>query len=82
MPNMVLNNVRPFVNGKFGKPTKMCLVDGAWTDSAPEGTQEFDAKGALAIPALFGLGLDFQAPLRGAISTFQDGVCTMRRDGF
>lgn len=82
MPNMVLNNVRPFVNGKFGKPTKMCLVDGAWADSAPEGTPEFDAKGALAIPALFGLGLDFKEPLRDDIYTFKDGVCAMRRGGF
>ncbi len=82
MPNMVLNNVCPFVDGKFAKPTKMCLVDGKWADSAPEGTPEFDAKGALALPALFGLGLDFKEPLRDDIYTFKDGVCAMRRGGF
>ena len=82
MPNMVLNNVRPFVDGKFGEPTKMCLVDGKWADSAPEGTPEFDAKGALALPALFGLGLDFKEPLRDDIYTFKDGVSAMRRGGF
>ena len=82
MRNLVLNNVRPFVNGKFDNPTKMCLVDGAWADSVPEGTQEFDAKGALAIPALFGLGLDFKEPLRDDIYTFKDGVDAMRRGGF
>ena len=82
MRNLVLNNVRPFVDGKFENPTKMCLVDGAWADSAPAGTQEFDAKGALAIPALFGLGLDFKEPLRDDIYTFKDGVDAMRRGGF
>lgn len=82
MRNLVLNNVRPFVDGKFENPTKMSLVDGAWADSAPAGTQEFDAKGALAIPALFGLGLDFKEPLRDDIYTFKDGVDAMRRGGF
>lgn len=82
MRNMVLNNVRPFIDGKFGEPTKMCLVDGAWTDTAPAGTDEFDAKGALALPALFGLGLDFKEPLRDDIYTFRDGVTAMRRGGF
>jgi len=82
MRNVVLNNVRPFVDGKFGEPTKMCLVDGAWADSAPAETDEFDAKGALAIPALFGLGLDFKEPLRDDIYTFRDGVSAMRRGGF
>ena len=82
MRNMVLNNVRPFVGGKFGEPTKMCLVDGTWADCAPEGTPEFDAKGAVALPALFGLGLDFKEPLRDDIYTFRDGVSAMRRGGF
>ena len=82
MRNVILDNVRPFVNGKFENPTKMCLVDGAWADSAPEGTPVVDAKGALAIPALFGLGLDFKEPLRDDIYTFKDGVDAMRRGGF
>jgi Dihydroorotase and related cyclic amidohydrolases len=57
-------------------------VDGAWASSAPEGTPEFDAKGAVALPALFGLGLDFKEPLRDDIYTFKDGVEAMRRGGF
>ena len=82
MRNIVLNNVRPFVDGKIAEPTKICLVDGAWASSAPEGTPEFDAKGAIALPALFGLGLDFKEPLRDDIYTFKDGVEAMRRGGF
>ena len=82
MRNIVLNNVRPFVDGKITEPTKICLVDGAWASSAPEGTPEFDAKGAIALPALFGLGLDFKEPLRDDIYTFKDGVEAMRRGGF
>ena len=82
MRNIILNNVRPFVDGKITEPTKICLVDGAWASSAPEGTPEFDAKGAIALPALFGLGLDFKEPLRDDIYTFKDGVEAMRRGGF
>ena len=82
MRNIVLNNVRPFVDGKIAEPAKICLVDGAWASSAPEGTPEFDAKGAVALPALFGLGLDFKEPLRDDIYTFKDGVEAMRRGGF
>ena len=82
MRNVILDNVRPFVDGKFENSTKMCLVDGAWADGAPEGTPVVDAKGALAIPALFGLGLDFKEPLRDDIYTFKDGVDAMRRGGF
>ena len=82
MPNIVLNNVRPFVDGKIGNATKLCLVDGKWVDDAPAGTEEFDAKGAVALPALFGLGLDFKEPLRDDIYTFRDGVCAMHRGGF
>ena len=82
MRNVILDNVRPFVNGKFEKPTKMCLVDGNWAGEAPEGTEVVDGRGALALPALFGLGLDFKEPLRDDIYTFKDGVDAMRRGGF
>ena len=82
MRNIILDNVCPFVNGKFGKPTKMYLVDGKWANGAPEGTPVVDAQGALAIPALFGLGLDFKEPLRDDIYTFKDGVAAMTRGGF
>ena len=82
MRNIILDNVCPFVNGKFGKPTKMYLVDCKWANGAPEGTPVVDAQGALAIPALFGLGLDFKEPLRDDIYTFKDGVAAMTRGGF
>lgn len=82
MPNMILKNVRPFVNGKFEEPTTMNLVDGKWVGEAVSDAKEFDAKGALAIPALFGLGLDFKEPLRDDIYTFRDGVNAMHRGGF
>ena len=82
MRNLIVDNVRPFVNGKFEKQTRMCLVDGVWSKDAPEGTETVDAKGALALPALFGLGLDFKEPLRDDIYTFKDGVEAMRRGGF
>lgn len=82
MPNMILKNVRPFVNGKFEEPTTMNLVDGKWVGEAACDAKEFDAKGALAIPALFGLGLDFKEPLRDDIYTFREGVDAMRRGGF
>jgi dihydroorotase len=60
----------------------MYLVDGKWANGAPEGTPVVDAQGALAIPALFGLGLDFKEPLRDDIYTFKDGVAAMTRGGF
>ena len=82
MRNVILDNVRPFVNGKFEKPTKICLVDGKWAGEAPKGTEVVDGRGALALPALFGLGLDFKEPLRDDIYTFKDGVDAMRRGGF
>lgn len=82
MRNMILKNVRPFVNGKFEEPTTMNLVDGKWVGEAVSDAKEFDAKGALAIPALFGLGLDFKEPLRDDIYTFRDGVNAMHRGGF
>ena len=82
MRNLILDNVRPFVDGRFMDPIRMCLVDGLWTNEAPEGTEVFNTRGALAIPALFGLGLDFKEPLRDDIYTFRDGVDAMRRGGF
>lgn len=82
MNKLVLKNVRPFVNGKFEDPTSMCLVDGKWVNEIPDDAVEFNTRGALAIPALFGLGLDFKEPLRDDIYTFRDGVDAMRRGGF
>lgn len=45
-------------------------------------TVEFDCTGALVMPALFGLGLDFMEPLRDDVYTFADGFDAMRKGGF
>lgn len=82
MDNVILKNVRPFVNGQFEAATTLAIVDGFWRDSAPEGTSVVDANGALAIPALFALGIDFQEPKRDDIYTYRSGFRAMRRGGF
>jgi len=79
---IVLKNVRPFVNGKFESPTTMNLADGKWVKEDLTDAVVFDAGGAMAIPALFGLGLDFKEPLRDDIYNFKDGEEAMRRGGF
>ncbi len=82
MDNIILKNVRPFVNGRFESVESLAIVDGIWRESAPEGTQVVDANGALAIPALFALGIDFQEPKRDDIYTYRSGFRAMRRGGF
>ena len=82
MNNVILKNVRPFVDGAFADETRVCLVNGVWADSAPEGTPEIEGNGALLLPALFALGLDFQEPARDDIYTYRDGFRAMRRGGF
>ena len=47
-----------------------------------EGSVEFDCMGALVLPALFGLGLDFMEPLRDDVYTFKNGFDAMRLGGF
>lgn len=79
---VVLKNVRPFVKGKLESPLTMNLADGKWVKESLSDAVEVDAGGALAIPALFGLGLDFKEPLRDDIYNFKDGVEAMRRGGF
>ena len=82
MDNVILKNVRPFVNGKLEEATNVALVDGVWRNSAPEGTREVEGNGAYLIPALFALGVDFQEPARDDIYTYRDGFKAMRRGGF
>ena len=60
MNKVILKNVRPFINGKFDAPTTMNLADGKWVQESLTDAPTFDAGGALALPALFGLGLDFK----------------------
>lgn len=82
MNKVILKNVRPFVQGSFQPLTTMNLVDGRWVGESIEGAIEIEGNGALALPALFALGLDFQEPLRDDIYTFQNGYTAMRRGGF
>lgn len=82
MDNVILKNVRPFVDGKFNEVTTISVVDGIWRESAPEGTPVVDGNGALAMPALFALGMDFQEPARDDIYTYKAGFVAMRRGGF
>ena len=56
------------------------LVSKEEKDFKPD--QEIDCNGALVLPALFGLGLDFMEPLRDDVYTFKNGLDAMRRGGF
>lgn len=82
MDSVLLKNVRPFVDGKFESPTAVAVVDGRLRRSFPEGLREVDCGGALLLPALFALGMDFQEPARDDIYTDDDGFRAMRRGGF
>ncbi|MBP5247379.1 MAG: amidohydrolase family protein [Fibrobacter sp.] len=82
MDNVILKNVRAFVNGQFETVDSLAIVNGIWQDSAPEGTPVVDGNGALALPALFALGIDFQEPKRDDIYTYRSGFRAMRRGGF
>lgn len=75
--NVVLKNAM-FWNGKsFEHQSEVRL-------NACENAEmvEFDCNGALVMPALFGLGLDFMEPLRDDVYTFADGFEAMRKGGF
>ena len=77
LSNVVLKNAK-FWNGKsfeLRNEVRLNACDGAETS-------EFDCNGALVMPALFGLGLDFMEPLRDDVYTFADGFDAMRKGGF
>ena len=77
LSNVVLKNAK-FWNGKsfeLRNEVRLDVCDGAETS-------EFDCNGALVMPALFGLGLDFMEPLRDDVYTFVDGFDAMRKGGF
>lgn len=82
MDSLVIQNVRPFVNGRFDGLCSMALVNGNWVAEAPQDAPVFDANGALAIPALFALGVDFQEPMRDDVYTFEKGFKAMHLGGF
>ena len=82
MNNVVLQNVRPFVDGEFLSNRTVSIVDGVWKDSAPEGTPRVEGNGALLLPALFALGMDFEEPARDDVYTYRAGFTALRRGGF
>ena len=63
-----------FANRKFAFCNKEDLADLT--------VKVVDCNGALVMPALFGLGLDFMEPLRDDVYTFNDGLDAMHRGGF
>ena len=75
--NVVLKNAK-FWNGKSFELRDEVRLNAC--DNAE--TTEFDCGGALVMPALFGLGLDFMEPLRDDVYTFTDGFDALRKGGF
>ena len=75
--NVVLKNAK-FWNGKSFELKNEVRLHACETSE----TVEFDCNGALVMPALFGLGLDFMEPLRDDVYTFADGFDAMRKGGF
>ena len=85
--NVVLKNVRLWDGKKFVQKDKVALADGFradddYFDKSGEEALTVDCEGAMAMPALFALGVDFQEPLRDDIYTFKDGFKAMRKGGF
>ena len=75
--NVVLKNAK-FWNGKSFELQNEVRLNACETSE----TVEFDCNGALVMPALFGLGIDFMEPLRDDVYTFADGFDAMRKGGF
>ena len=83
--NVVLKNAMFWNGQKFEHRDEICLhvLNGIVDrdDSFVRG-DEFDCNGALVLPALFGLGLDFMEPLRDDVYKYADGIDAMRKGGF
>ena len=77
LSNVVLKNAK-FWNGKSFELQNEVRLNACETSE----TVEFDCNGALVMPALFGLGLDFMEPLRDDVYTFADGFDALRKGGF
>ena len=75
--NVVLKNAK-FWNGKSFELQNEVRLNACETSE----TVEFDCNGALVMPALFGLGIDFMEPLRDDVYTFADGFDALRKGGF
>lgn len=82
--NRILKNVKIW-NGKNFSEVNAIYLDskGNFASAADiSNAEEFDCKGSIVIPALFGLGLDFMEPLRDDVYTFKDGLDAMHIGGF
>lgn len=83
---VVLKNVKLWNGQKFEDRETVCagLENGkfVFVKNAPENAKVVDCDGALVLPALFGLGIDFMEPLRDDVYTFNDGLDAMHRGGF
>jgi len=75
---LVLKNAKFWNGKKFEARESVSFA----ADGDTSAVKEVDVKGALVMPALFGLGLDFMEPLRDDVYTFADGLDAMRRGGF
>ena len=83
--NVLLKNAKFWNGQKFEHRDEICLhvFNGIVPhDESFEYSEEFDCNGALVMPALFGLGLDFMEPLRDDVYKYADGVDAMFRGGF
>ena len=82
---VVLKNASFWNGQKFEHRDEICLHPSKGVvkrDDDFKNATEFDCKGALVMPALFGLGLDFMEPLRDDVYTFKNGFDAMRLGGF
>lgn len=75
--NVIFKNAKVWNGNCFEARDEFALIQGK--DLASE---EFDCGGALVMPALFGLGVDFMEPLRDDVYTFADGLEALHRGGF
>lgn len=81
---VVLKNVKFWTGSKFESRDQLVLDSqkGFAAGEVSASAKVVDCKGALVMPALFGLGLDFKEPLRDDVYTFADGFDAMRKGGF
>jgi len=84
LSNVRLKNVKFWNGQKFEPRDEVCvhIQNGIVPSEGFEGSVVYDCKGALVMPALFGLGLDFMEPLRDDVYKYADGIDAMLRGGF
>ncbi len=75
MKSILIKNVKPFAGGAWQKEQDFLIKN-------EKDEAEIDAKGLLALPALYAIGADFQEPVRDDVYSFADGIEAMRRGGF